>query len=84
MSSTAVSLTLRGFVQVLPVAAQTALIAHGHLWLVAPVGYFISWWWRKNARSAANEYGGLTDHCYAFGAACASVVGPLCVKWWVG
>jgi hypothetical protein len=76
-------LMARGFLQVFPVAAQTALIARGHLWLVFGVGYCISYIWRKNARSAAHEHGGLTDHAYAFGAAVASVSGPALVSWWL-
>ena len=83
LSAVCAGLVLRGFVQVFPVAFQTALIARGYLWALAPAGYFISWWWRQNARSAARDGGGLTDHAYAFGAACASVCGPAVVSWWV-
>jgi len=76
-------LFLRGFCQVFPVAANTALIARGHLWAVFVLGYWISLVWRKNARHAAAEWGGLTDHAYALGAAVASVSGPALVAWWL-
>ena len=70
---------LRGFVQVFPVSANTALIAAGQLWAVFFLGYFISWWWRQNARDASRESSPLLDHAYAFGAGVGSVCGPLLV-----
>jgi hypothetical protein len=77
-------LVVRGFVQVFPVAFNTALIAHGHLWPLFVVGYWISWWWRRNARAAAYEFGGITDHAYALGAGFGSIAGPALVAWWIG
>ncbi len=82
-SAVAAGLFLRGFLQVAPTGANVYLLGNRHWWAAFPTAYWISYVWRKNARSAAREFGGFTDHAYALGAASGCIGGAMLMAWWL-
>lgn len=65
----------RAFAIVTCTAMNVRQVSQGHYWGALLVGFLISWFWFKNARSAAHDTAPLLRETYAAGAACGTVFG---------